>query len=80
MRRLNFRMSWVAGWVFSLLLVASTLNATELLSVSSFGTDSGNDSSNSPTISPDGRSAAFVSRATDLFQTNDTNIGGTSMP
>ena len=42
MRRLNFRMSWVAVWVFSLLLVASTLNAAELVSVNSLGTDSGN--------------------------------------
>lgn len=50
-----------------------TTGTTELISVNNSGIESGNGASTGATISSDGRFVAFVSQATNLVATNDTN-------
>jgi hypothetical protein len=52
------------------------MRTTTLVSVNQSGTGSGNDSSETPVISPDGRFVAFVSTASDLTAHDDGNGAG----
>ncbi len=51
---------------------ATSVCAVELISINKDGTDSGNRSSYSPVVSPDGRFVAFISSSDDLVPSDDS--------